>query len=109
MSEIERIKELYKDNNREDYNLNSVMDLQMIHGIDFEGLKGVHDFSSEVWRTLIEGFIVNFFNKYDLEARMNIEPISFEYIDDNKPYVKFEYKYYDEDTWLHVRSTTEWY
>jgi len=103
------MKNKYIDHKRVDLKLMNINDLKVIHDIDFELIGGVKDFSGESWRNMLESFLVNFFNKHDIEERMNFEPLKFSYIDENKPYVKFEYKRNGKDEWLHVTGPTNWY
>jgi hypothetical protein len=56
-------------------------------------------------------FLLNFYNRWGLEARETIRPISVRYLKDkvNGVYLRFDYWMYGERHWLHVKDENTWY
>jgi len=58
---------------------------------------------------LFKAFLVNFYHAWGLDARATIIPIKIKRETDcNGTYLRFDYKMYDKNCWLHVRGSHAW-
>lgn len=59
---------------------------------------------------LFKSFLVNFYNSWGLDARETIIPISVKFVNDKGDrYLRFDYKIYGRNEWLHVKGPGTWY
>jgi hypothetical protein len=68
------IQALYLEAGLKDFRLSSVEDLEAVHGIRVDDIKGI-DRLSKADRELMKGFLLNFMNRWGLEARASFIPI----------------------------------
>jgi hypothetical protein len=92
--------------NISDYRINSVDELVSLYNIDIKNVTGLIGAHCETFNR----FLVNFYNRWGLEARESIKPILVKHVKDtNKSYLRFEYYMYGRRTWLHVKNAETWY
>jgi len=103
------LEEKYLKNGINNFKLKSLEDLKVVHGIDILKIEGINKLA--VNRGMFEGFLINFFNRWGLEARNTIKPLWVEYCNDksNGRYLKFVYEMYGNKKWLHVKDFNTWY
>lgn len=60
---------------------------------------------------IFSSFLKNFYDAWGLEAKETIVPIKVEAERDksNGKYLRFEYRIYDRECWLHVKDDAIWY
>ncbi|MDF2548786.1 MAG: hypothetical protein K0R93_3684 [Anaerosolibacter sp.] len=60
---------------------------------------------------MFKAFLENFYNSWGLEARETIQPISVKFVKERPgySYLRFDYKMYGRNEWLHVTGPSTWY
>ncbi len=78
--------------------------------LDTEKVKGFGKLTSAN-ADLFKAFLNNFYNAWGLDARATIIPLKVTLKNDkaNGPYLRFDYKMYDRNGWLHVKGPRTWY
>lgn len=104
------IQALYLEAGLKDFRLRSVDDMEAVHGIRADDIKGM-DRLSKADRDLMKGFLFNFMNRWGLEARASFIPIEVKVSRSKEAgrYLKFIYKMNDRVEWLHVKGVSYFY
>lgn len=74
-----QLENLYLANEIRDFILKTLKDLFKAHGIKVENIKGYGEIG-DIQQKIFKGFILNFFNGWDLEARATLEPVAVNYV-----------------------------
>ena len=108
--EHQQIRQKYINNDLAGFQLKSVSDLKKVHDIDLTAIKGFKRLS-EINRDLFTQFLINFLNRWGLDARNSIKPESVKIISSptDGSFLRFDYSQYGRKGWLHVKSPTLWY
>lgn len=103
------IKNKYLDNGMNDYRLRTLNDLKNVLGIDIDSIIGIKKLGANF--EIFQGFLINFLNKWGLEARESIKPISVHFVKnkDDGAFLKFVYKMGEKECWLHVKGVNHYY
>jgi hypothetical protein len=104
------IQVLYLEAGLKDFRLSSVEDMEAVHGIRVDRIKGM-DKLSIADRELLRGFLVNFMNRWGLEARASFVPIEVKVSRSKEAgrYLKFIYRMNDRVGWLNVKGVSCFY
>jgi hypothetical protein len=100
-----QIENIYKANGLDDYQLRNTIDLLKVHGIDTKAVEG-YDSLDDINKALYEKFIINFLNRWGMEARATIIPERIQLAD---KHLLFDYKLRGCNEWLHVTGEDTWY
>ena len=122
-----QLEKRYEINGLTDYKLRSTEDLLKVHGIDFREVAGYSSLD-DINRAIYKKFIVNIFNAWGLDSRLNLLPKGIYFVEENeyivkvnpeekpKNYLRFEYQHGTDsegnprNEWLHViKEGKEWY
>lgn len=79
--EYNKLRIPYEENGLKDYLLRDVKDIKKVYGLDVLKIDGYENLTYEQ-KELYKKFIVNFFNRWGLEARATIKPQSVGYFED---------------------------
>lgn len=103
-----QIMKKYPENGITNCKFKTKDDLKNVLGIDVDSIKGIEKLG--VNREMFEGFLINFFNRWGLEERERIIPISVMYKKNRSDgaYLKFVYER-GEKQFLHVKGVNHFY
>lgn len=82
-----QLENLYKVNGLTDYKLKTTEDLLKVHGIDYKAVKGYAGLD-DLNRAIYEKFIINIFNAWGLDSRLNLLPNGIFWVEDIEYFVK---------------------
>ena len=82
-----QLEKLYEVNGLTDYRLKSTEDLLKVHGIDYKDLAG-YDSLDDDNKAIYERFIINIFNAWGLDSRLNLLPKGIFFVEDTEYVVK---------------------
>lgn len=82
-----QLEKLYEVNGLTDYRLRSTVDLLRVHGIDYTEVAG-YDELDDLNRAIYKKFIVNIFNAWGLDSRLNFVPKGIYWVEDTEYLVK---------------------
>lgn len=82
-----QLEKLYEVNGLTDYKLRSTEDLLRVHGIDYTEVAGYENLD-DLNRAIYEKFIVNIFNAWGLDSRLNLIPKGIYFVEDTEYLVK---------------------
>lgn len=82
-----QLEKLYEVIGLTDYRLRSTEDLLRVHGIDYTEVAGYENLD-DLNRAIYEKFIVNFFNAWGLDSRLNLLPKGIYFVEDTEYVVK---------------------
>ena len=82
-----QLEKLYEVNGLTDYRLHSTEDLLRVHGIDYKEVAGYENLD-DLNRAIYEKFIVNIFNAWGLDSRLNLIPKGIYWVEDTEYLVK---------------------
>lgn len=94
----------YRELGIDDFKLRTLDDVITIYGINPKLTPGFESLSEKDKKTF-EGFFLNFYNSWGLDARLNLKPLK---IEPNGDYLKFTFNYYEMLNSITVVNENGW-
>jgi len=82
-----QLEKLYEVNGLNDYRLHTTEDLLRVHGIDCTEVAGYSSLD-DINKAIYEKFIINIFNAWGLDSRLNLLPKGIYFVEDTEYIVK---------------------
>lgn len=106
LNNYNKVKEKYIKAGFKDFKIKKIEDIEKIHGVNIKNLKNITQLSDED-KSVVENFIINWYNTIGLLKRESVTPTKVIKQDD---YLIFCYIHDQKEEWLHIyKEGAEWY